>query len=187
MINEGNLGEAQAQGYHLAQQQQSQSLNDALSKTQSADTGASSWYTNPAISIGSTLLTNRASAKQAEKQMAFQERMSSTAHQRQVVDLKAAGLNPILSANTGVSSPGGAMAQMKDPAPTALSAHRLNQEIHNMRNVYRLTTQQRDTAKATERLIQHQGTSAKSEAEFWDEAGSEGKWLKFILNTLGRK
>lgn len=50
------------------------------------------------------------SALQAQKQMDFQERMSGSAHQREVIDLQKAGLNPLLSLNSGASTPGGAMA-----------------------------------------------------------------------------
>lgn len=61
--------------------------------------------------------TNAQNLAIAQAQMQFQERMSSTAHQREVTDLRAAGLNPILSATggSGASAPSGSSATLQAP------------------------------------------------------------------------
>lgn len=96
-------------------------------------TFASTLNKNPALTSAAASVYNTAKSQQfAEQQMQFQqasadramafnsaeaqknrdwqEQMSNTAHQREVKDLIAAGLNPVLSANAGASTPSGATA-----------------------------------------------------------------------------
>ncbi|AXH75960.1 MAG: DNA pilot protein [Microviridae sp.] len=65
---------------------------------------------------------NSFNAEQAKLNRDFQERMSNSAYQRQMADMKSAGVNPMLSINAGgAQTPGGGSASAVTPKDTQMN------------------------------------------------------------------
>lgn len=117
----------------------------------------------------------------AREQMAFQERLANTAHAREVVDLRNAGLNPILSANSGAASPSGTMAILRNPYEGL--SEKVTGGINNVMNSARtiadlnLTKEQIKTQQTQQALNSAAAAKTTAEAAYANEEAKNASWL----------
>lgn len=108
------------------------------------------------VSGGGQYAANRETARSTAKQMAFQERMSNTAHQRQMADLKRSGINPMLSAKLGgASSPAGASYQASNVGAAAVEGYgKVSSAKQAQAQTKQIESQTRVTKQQEKKLVQ---------------------------------
>jgi len=136
------------------------------------------YYYGFAEQFGSEMLSNAMNIGESRRNRRFQRDMSNTAHQREVADLRAAGLNPILSARLGgASTPGGSAAhiQQSQVGQTLANSMMTKAQLDNIKSTTDL-----NTAQAAQVRAMTPGAPGKQAAETANLSQSTAESMKRI-------
>lgn len=150
-------------------------------------------FVGAALSYAGARHANKMNRRMAQEQMGFQERMSNTAYQRAVQDMRAAGINPMVAfSQGGASSPSGALSTMQNElsqgVTSGIEARRARAEFANLLEQNKLIKSQiaLNSAQAvgvksdTARKWVDTVTSGLSKAMMASKIGRAAKFLKFL-------